>query len=1431
MTHPHPKRNFVPTTVATKSRKVLVNVTKQNLAASTSTARLKVNTAAIRPNVNAKSSYFKPHFHKRRHFNQRSAAKTNTFLRKINTAKGKNVTTARPKAIANVAEGMKENAVKSSTCWIWRPKDQWIFNSGCSRHMTGNKSFLTEYQEIDGGFVAFGGSPKRGKITGKGKIRTGKLDFEDVYFVKELKFNLFFVSQMRDKKNSVLFTETKCLVLSPGFKLLDESQVLLKVPRQNNMYSFDLKNVVPLGDLTCLFAKAIIDESNLWHRRLGHINFKTLNKLVRGNLVRGCSKNFENDHSCVACKKGKQHKASCKTRLVSSISQPLQMLHMDLFGPTFVKSINKKMYFLVITDDFSRCDNGTEFKNSEMNQFCQMKEIKREFSVARTPQQNGVAKKKNRTLIETARSMLADSLLPTTFWAEVVNTACYVQNRVLVTNPHNKTTYELLISRSPNLEFMRPFGFPVNILNTLEHLGKFDGKADEGFLVGYSINSKAFIVFNSRTRKVEENMHSSDVNAGDQPGDGNAGDQPRDVNAGDIQALEDTGIFDGAFDDRDLGTEADTNNLDSSIVVSYILTTRMHKDHPKEQIIRDPNLNTQTRRMINFSEETAMVSFINRQRRTNHKDFQNCLFACFLSQMEPKKMSSMGELTFFLGLQVKKKQDDIFISQDKYVAEILKNFGFSEVNTASTPVETSKPLLKDEDGQEVDVHTYRSMIGSLMFLISLRPDIMFVVCACARHQVSPKVSHLHAVKRIFRYLKGQPKVVLWYPKDFPFELESYTDSDYAGSSLDRKSTTGECQFLGCKLISWQCKKQTVLANSTTEAEYVAASSCCGHATTKVKKVNDKEHIQALVDKTKVIIMEDSIRGDLCFDDAEGTACLLNEENFKGLACMGAKTTAWDEFSSTMASTIICLADNQKFNFLKYIFDMGDTPVETHQTPIVDQPSTSQPQKKQKPKRKHKNETEVSNDETEDKDHVLTPSSDPLPSGEDNSILNELMVFCTSLQEHVLDLQEAKAPQVKEIAALKKKVSKLNKWRKLRSGGLRRLKKFGSVRRVKSSMEKDEITLDDETQGRINDDEIFRVDDLDGEEVVMKTTTGVKDSAAPTTDVTKNEVTMAQALAALKSAKPKDKGKAKMIEPEVPIKRKEQMRIDEELLAERLQAKEREEFSKVEKARLLVKLIEKRKKHFAALRAQEKISKPPTQTQMKSQMYTYLRHIGRYTQSHLKGRSFDEIKKLFGREITKVLIEATPISSRSPTIIDYKIHKEGKKTYFKIIRADGHSQVYQTFEKMFKNFNREDLEILWDIVKDRFKKEKPVDDMDNILFRTLKTMFEHYVKDAIWKYQQGLAKERIIGIKGLQGVIVVQVYVRTAKQKRYPLTPATITEMLNRKLQADHWNEMCYQLLKLMLKQQKKNEVFGYIPLINTKLLIKKLEDSEGEHQV
>ncbi|GJX83564.1 retrovirus-related pol polyprotein from transposon TNT 1-94 [Tanacetum coccineum] len=869
-------------------------------------------------------------------------------------------------------------------------EDQGYVDSGCSRHMTGNMSYLSDFKEFDGGYVTFGGGAKGGRITGKGTLKTGKLDFEDVYFVKELQFNLFSVSQMCDKKNSVLFTDTGCFVLSPDFKLTDESQVLLKVPRKNNMYSVDMKNIIPKECLTCLVAKATLDESMLWHRRLGHINFKTINKLVKDNLVKGLPiKRFENDQTCVACLKGKQHKASFESKIQNSITQPLFMLHMDLFGQTFIENLVDKKVKII------RCDNGTEFKNRVMSKFCEKKGIKREFSVARTPQQNGVAERRNRTLIEAARTMLADSKLPTTFWAEAVNTACYMQNRVFIVKPHNKTPYELFRGRTPSLSFMRPFGCHVTILNTLDHLVKFDGKSNDGFFVGYSLNSKAFRVYNIRTKKVEENVHVRFLE--DNPII--TGDGPKwlfdidvitesmhyvPVVAGSSQdyilmplwkngLLFDSSLKNASNDELQPSSDAgkkddESENKEVELMIKRSLKTvlqMIYKDHSLDNVIGDVLSSVKTRRMTKTTNEQRFISAVYEGK--THEDLHTCLFVCFLSQEESKRIAkalsdsawveamqeellqfqlqkvwilvdlpkgkrAIGTKWIFrnkkdergiviknkarlvaqgytqeegidydevfapmdvksaflygtieeevyvcqpLGFEdpdypdkvykvvkalyglhqsprawyetlakylldngfhrgkidqtlfIKKQKGDILLvqvyvddiifgctkkelctefeklmhdNQDKYVAEILRKFSFTDVRTTITPMVTDKPLLKDLDGDDVDVHLYRSMIGSLMYLTSSRLDIM--------------------------YLKGQPKLGLWYPRDSSFDLVAYSNSNYAGASLDKKSTTRGCQFLRCRLISWQCKKQTVVATSSTEAEYVAAASCC-----------------------------------------------------------------------------------------------------------------------------------------------------------------------------------------------------------------------------------------------------------------------------------------------------------------------------------------------------------------------------------------------------------------------------------------------------------------------------------------------------------------------------------------------------------------------------------------------------------------------------
>ncbi|GJV07638.1 hypothetical protein Tco_1345294 [Tanacetum coccineum] len=280
-------------------------------------------------------------------------------------------------------------------------------------------------------------------------------------------------------------------------------------------------------------------------------------------------------------------------------------------------------------------------------------------------------------------------------------------------------------------------------------------------------------------------------------------------------------------------------------------------------------------------------------------------------------------------------------------------------------METHKPLLKDIDGEDVDEHLYRSMIGSLMYLTSSRPDIMFVVCACPRYQVNPKVSHFFAVKRIFRYLKGQLKLGFWYPKDSPFDLVAYTDSDYARASLDRKSTTGGCQFLGCRLISWQCKKQIVVANSITEAEYIAASNCYGQSTIYIVK-NPVFH-----SKTKHI----EIRHH----------CIRDSNKKKLIQMIRIHT------DQNVADLLIKAFDVSIFQYLiaKHIAD------------------------------------EVANEE-----NVPTQSNDPplsrvntLGSGEERLSLKELMNLCTKLYDKVLDLETTKTAQAKEIASLKKRMSK------------------------------------------------------------------------------------------------------------------------------------------------------------------------------------------------------------------------------------------------------------------------------------------------------------------------------------------------------------------------------------------------------------------------
>nr|GEZ89845.1 putative ribonuclease H-like domain-containing protein [Tanacetum cinerariifolium] len=783
-------------------------------------------------------------------------------------------------------------------------KDEGIFDSGCSRSITGNKERLDAFQEFQGRKVTFGVG--EGRINGKGTIRTPTLDFENVYYVKELQqINLFSISQICDKKNRVLFTDTVCLVLSKDFKLPDESMMVLRVPRKHNLYTINLNNLYPRGTLACLVARASVDESVKWHRRMGHVNYKNMNRLV----------------------KGKQHKASYKAIIVvSSISEPLQLLHMDLFGPTSIRSIDHKYYCLVITDDYSRfcwvfflehkgetyhilkdfinlienqlnkkvkamrCDNGTEFKNAYIIEFCGSKGIKREYSNAKTLQQNKVAERKNKTLIEAARTMLADSKLPTMFWTEAVRTACYVLNRVLVTSPHNKTPYALLTRNNPFVSHFKPFGCHVTILNTSDHLGKFDGKVDEGYIVGYSTSYKHVQANQSTgTQAVTTNpVGTQDVDSDSDydeqviivpsyPSHSIQGTEPKDTSGDEVDdspllsddeiflkelarlkvppgsipvrtgsvpvpsddtmvSLDDVPVHTSSptasfFNDEpttrfpspsDLGNHdpspgifssssyddafgAALSNVASIVEVTPVVTKQIKTIHPQSLIVGDPTSAMQTRskeEMQQFKFQNVWVLIDLPQAFASYMGFmvyQMDVKSAFLYGRideevyvtQPKgfvdpqhpmkawcdefealmkgefKMSAMGELIVFLGLQVQQRPDGIFINQDKYVQEILNKFDLGSVRTATTPYEAPKPKSKNEYDSPVNVNLYRSMIGSLMYLTASRPDIMFAVSACLRNQVTPTTSNLEAVKRIFKYLKGQPKLGLWYPRESP----------------------------------------------------------------------------------------------------------------------------------------------------------------------------------------------------------------------------------------------------------------------------------------------------------------------------------------------------------------------------------------------------------------------------------------------------------------------------------------------------------------------------------------------------------------------------------------------------------------------------------------------------------------------------------------
>nr|GEV92254.1 hypothetical protein [Tanacetum cinerariifolium] len=804
----------------------------------------------------------------------------------------------------------------------------------------------------------------------------------------------------------------------------------------------------------------------------------------------------------------------------------------------------------------------------------------------------------------------------------------------------------------------------------------------------------------------------------------------------------------------DVGAEADFNNLETSITVSPIPTSRVHKDHHVTKIIGDLSSTTQTRSMPKVVKDQGGLS------QMFNDDFHTCMFACFLLQEEPKRKvwilvdfpygkraigtkwvfkNKNNEIGFvvrnkarlvaqghtqdeeinyeevfapvarieairlflayasFMGFMVYQMdvksaflygtiEKEVYVCQlpgfedpdhpDKVykvvnvlyglhqaqeLAEILRKFGLQEGKSASTPIDTEKPLLKDPDGEDVDVHTYRSMIGSLMYLTSSRPDIMFAVCACARFQVTPKASHLHAVKRIFRYLKGKPHLGLWYPKDSPFDLVAYSDINYAGASLNRKSTTGGCQFLGCRLISWQCKKQTVVATSSTEAEYVAATSCCAQVlwiqnqlldyrynfthtiiyNDNSSTVNDVIRLQALVDKKKVVVTDATIRDALRLDDEEGVDCLPNEEIFAELARIGYEKPST---KLTFYKAFFSIHQWHMLSFVSLQVDEGDADENVEEVNAGDTakgdvsaahgevlivavepsiPSPTPPTPPPQPPQDIPLTSQVQQTPPQSP-HVQPPSPQPQPQPQPQqaaefpmNLLQEVIDAYAALIRRVEHSEFDKVAQALEITKLTRRVKKLERIRMI------------------AEMDQDDVVVleDDKEEDREVADAVKDVEEAKKDKTEPPEVQEVVDVVTTAKLITEVVIAAVKPLSLpvqlllllkLKFLLLLDKGKGILVEEPKPIKKKQQIKQDEQYARE-LHAELNKDIDWDE---AIDHVKRKAKEDPAVKRYQVLKRKPQTKAQARKNMMMYLKNVASFKMDYFKGMSYDDTRPIF-----------------------------------------------------------------------------------------------------------------------------------------------------------------------------------------------------------
>nr|GEU52833.1 integrase, catalytic region, zinc finger, CCHC-type, peptidase aspartic, catalytic [Tanacetum cinerariifolium] len=752
-----------------------------------------------------------------------------------------------------------------------------IVDSGCSKHMTGNLKLLINFVEKFLGTIKFG-NDQIAPILGYGNLVQGAVTIKRVYYVEGLNHNLFSVGQLCDADLEVAFRKSTCYIRDlKGNDLLTGSRGI-------DLYSITLQDTNCPNPI-CLMAKATSSQAWLWHRRLSHLNFDTINLLSKNDIVVDLLKlKFIKDNLCSSYELGKVKQKSFYTKITPSSKRRLQLLHMDLCGPMRVASINGKRYVLA-------CLKRTSSSKGILHQ----------TSVARTPEQNGVVERHNRTLVEAARTMLSAAKVPLFFWAEAIATTCFTQNRSLVIPRHEKTPYHIIDDLKPSVKFFHIFGSLCYIVRDGENLDKMKEKdhvssdpapecqrmalehdrlslgpqcqknvtqADKTVTTSNELDLLFSLMFdellNGSSKVVlksfaistadapnQRQHHTTPLNTHTTPAptcqvSTQAPTVTSTENMNQAEMVEEyaqvendefINIFCTLVQDRGETASQHVDSLNMHTFYQHHPSEhRWTKDHPLEQVIGNPSQSVRTRRQL-------------------ESDGEMCMFALTVSRTEPKNIkeamvdsawieSMHEELHQFDRLEMDVKiaflygplKEEVYVNQpdgfvDPYHPDKVYHlkkalYGLIQAPRAcvGTPMAT-KHLDADLSGTLIDQTKYRSMVGALMYLSASRPDIMHATCYCARYQAKPTEKHLTAVKRIFRYLKDTINMGLWYPKDTGFELTAFSYSDHVGCFDSHKSTSGGIQFLGgYKLVNWSSKKQDCTSMSSAEAEYVSLSA-------------------------------------------------------------------------------------------------------------------------------------------------------------------------------------------------------------------------------------------------------------------------------------------------------------------------------------------------------------------------------------------------------------------------------------------------------------------------------------------------------------------------------------------------------------------------------------------------------------------------------